>query len=64
VTSILWLTIAPMTAVFAWLIFGERMSAMEIAGGLLVLAGVWIVGRKEKVPPVGDAEMIPPVAQI
>jgi drug/metabolite transporter (DMT)-like permease len=64
VTSILWLTIAPMTAVFAWLIFGERMSAMEIVGGALVLAGVWIVGRREKAAPVGDAEVIPPVAQI
>ena len=32
VTSILWLTIAPATAGFAWMIFGERMSPMEIAG--------------------------------
>jgi drug/metabolite transporter (DMT)-like permease len=63
-TSILWLTIAPMTAVFAWLIFGERMSAMEIVGGALVLAGVWIVGRKEKADVPQLEEAIPPVAQI
>jgi drug/metabolite transporter (DMT)-like permease len=48
VTSILFLTVAPMTAVFAWMIFGERMSPMEIAGGTLVVAGVWIVGRRAK----------------
>jgi len=64
VSSILWLTIAPMTAVFAWMIFGERMSPMEIAGGALVLAGVWIVGRGEKAEIPQMEEMLPPVAQI
>lgn len=63
VTSILWLTIAPLTAVFAWMIFGERMSAMEIAGGLLVLAGVWIVGRRGKVDVPQIEELMPPVAR-
>ncbi len=64
VSSILWLTIAPLTAAFAWMIFGERMTPMEITGGLLVLAGVWIVGRREKagVPQIEQA--IPPVAQV
>jgi drug/metabolite transporter (DMT)-like permease len=56
VTSILWLTIAPLTAIFAWILFGERMSALEIAGGLLVLAGVWIVGRREKPQPQESAQ--------
>jgi len=46
------------------LIFGERMSAMEIVGGALVLAGVWIVGRKEKADVPQLEEAIPPVAQI
>jgi drug/metabolite transporter (DMT)-like permease len=64
VTSILWLSLAPMTAVFAWMIFGERMSPMEIAGGALVLAGVWIVGRREKAEIPQVEEMIPPVAQV
>lgn len=64
VSSILWLTIAPMTAVFAWLIFGERMSPVEIAGGALVLAGVWIVGRRQgaEIPQV--EELAPPVVQV
>jgi drug/metabolite transporter (DMT)-like permease len=64
VTSILWLTIAPLTAVFAWMIFGERMNPMEIAGGVLVLAGVWIVGRREKAEVAQVEELIPPVAQV
>lgn len=62
-TSVLFLSVAPMTAVFAWVIFGERMSAMEIAGGLLVLAGVWIVGRRERVEVPQLEEVIPPVAE-
>jgi drug/metabolite transporter (DMT)-like permease len=64
VSSILWLTIAPLTAVFAWMIFGERMSPMEIGGGALVLTGVWIVGRREKVDVPQVEELIPPVAQV
>jgi len=64
VSSVLWLTIAPLTAVFAWMIFGERMSPMEIAGGALVLTGVWIVGRREKVDVPQVEELIPPVAQV
>jgi drug/metabolite transporter (DMT)-like permease len=67
VSSILWLTIAPLTAVFAWLIFGERMTPIEVAGGALVLTGVWIVGREEKAEGIGEAgaaEVIPPVAQV
>jgi drug/metabolite transporter (DMT)-like permease len=64
VSSILWLTIAPLTAVFAWMIFGERMSPMEIGGGALVLTGVWIVGRREKVEIPQVEELIPPVAQV
>jgi len=64
VTSILWLTIAPLTAVFAWMIFDERMSPMEIASGALVLTGVWIVGRREKVVVPEIKEAIPPVAKV
>jgi drug/metabolite transporter (DMT)-like permease len=51
VASILWLTIAPLTAAFAWILFGEKMSPLEIAGGLLIIAGVWIVARREKLQP-------------
>jgi drug/metabolite transporter (DMT)-like permease len=64
VTSVLFLSVAPGTALFAWMIFGERMSPMEIAGGALVVAGVWIVGRREKAATVEVEEVIPPVAQV
>jgi drug/metabolite transporter (DMT)-like permease len=46
------------------MIFGERMSPMEIGGGALVVAGVWIVGRREKAATLEVEEMIPPVAQV
>jgi len=60
VTSILFLSVAPFTAMFAWMIFGERMSAMEIAGGALVLTGAWIVGRKEKTDIPQTEELVQP----
>jgi drug/metabolite transporter (DMT)-like permease len=40
------------------------MSPMEIGGGALVVAGVWIVGRREKTVTVDVEELIPPVAQV
>ena len=64
VTSILFLGVAPLTAVFAWVIFGERMSPADIAGGVLILAGVWIVGRRERADIPQIEEIIPPVAQV
>jgi len=63
VTSILWLMIAPLTSIFAWMIFGERMGPMEITGGLLIIAGVWIVGRRERAARVEETA-VPPVAQV
>jgi drug/metabolite transporter (DMT)-like permease len=66
VTSILFLSVAPLTAVFAWILFGERMGPLEIAGGVLLLLAAWIVSRREKVrvPRETETEAIPPVAQI
>lgn len=68
VTSILFLTVAPLTAVFAWILFGERMGPLEIAGGVLLLVAAWIVGRREKAQMQPEtamkADAIPPVAQI
>lgn len=67
VTSILFLTVAPLTATFAWMIFGERMGPLEIAGGVMLLLAAWIVGRrgKDSTPsPLREAEAMPPVAQI
>jgi drug/metabolite transporter (DMT)-like permease len=63
VTSILFLSVAPFTAIFAWIIFGERMSLMEIAGGALVLTGAGIVGRKERPEVPQVEELVPPVAE-
>ncbi|MFP5227398.1 MAG: DMT family transporter [Acidobacteriota bacterium] len=64
VTSILFLCVAPLTALFAWMIFGERMSPMEIVGGVLVLAGVWIVGKRERLDIPQMEEVAPPVAPV
>jgi len=62
VTSILFLSVAPFTAIFAWMIFGERMNAMEMAGGALILAGAWIVGRRQR-PEITQMEEVVPVAE-
>lgn len=43
VSSVILLAVAPLTAVFAFMIFKERMTAVQILGGGLVLVGVWIV---------------------
>jgi drug/metabolite transporter (DMT)-like permease len=43
VTSLILLATAPLTAVFALLIFAERMTFIQILGGGLVLLGVWII---------------------
>jgi len=31
-----------MAAIFAWLLFGEAIGAMQFAGGAIVLAGIWL----------------------
>jgi drug/metabolite transporter (DMT)-like permease len=49
VTSVVLLTVAPLTAVFAFGILGERMTLAQIAGGLFVMVGVWVVSRTSKV---------------
>jgi len=43
VTSVTLLAVAPLTAIFALFLFGERMTMVQILGGSLVLIGVWIV---------------------
>jgi drug/metabolite transporter (DMT)-like permease len=35
-----------MTLLLAWIVLGELMTALQLAGTGLVLAGVWTVGRK------------------
>jgi drug/metabolite transporter (DMT)-like permease len=43
VSSVILLAVAPLTALFAFVIFKERMTVVQILGGGLVLVGVWIV---------------------
>jgi len=45
VTSVILLAIAPLTALFALVLFGERMTPSQVCGGALVLLGVWLAGR-------------------
>ena len=45
VTSVMLLATAPLTALFAFWIFGERMTLLKFVGGVLVMLGVWIVTR-------------------
>ncbi len=45
VTSVMMLATAPLTALFAFWIFGERMTLLKFVGGVLVMLGVWIVSR-------------------
>jgi drug/metabolite transporter (DMT)-like permease len=48
VTSVSLLTQGPLTAVLAALLLGEPLTAYQIAGGILVLAGVWLANRLGK----------------
>ncbi len=39
------LGVAPLTAVFALLIFGERQLPLQILGDALILLGIWLANR-------------------
>ncbi len=45
ITSVTLLVQAPLTALLAFLLLGERVGWAQVAGGALVLLGVWIVNR-------------------
>ena len=45
VSSVVMLAVAPVTAVWALVFFGERMSTAQWIGGALILLAVWIVSR-------------------
>ena len=45
VTSVVMLAVAPLTALFAFGLFGEHMTMLQIVGGAFVIGGVWIVSR-------------------
>jgi drug/metabolite transporter (DMT)-like permease len=50
-TSIALLGQAPLTAVLAVPLLGERLTLVQLAGGALVLAGIYVVNRKSVVEP-------------
>jgi drug/metabolite transporter (DMT)-like permease len=52
VTSLMYL-VPPCTALLAWLLFGEELSALVLAGLALTAAGVWLVVRA---PAVASAQ--------
>jgi drug/metabolite transporter (DMT)-like permease len=52
VTSIALLGQAPITAVLAVPLLGERLTLLQAAGGALVLAGIYVVNRPPTRPPV------------
>lgn len=45
VTSVMMLATAPLTTLFAFVFFGERVTLLKFAGGVLVMLGVWTVSR-------------------
>jgi drug/metabolite transporter (DMT)-like permease len=56
VTSVALLGQAPITAVLAVPLLGEGLSALQMLGGLLVLAGIYVVNRTPRRTPVAVAE--------
>ncbi len=48
VTSVVLLTVAPLTATFAFLLFGEKLTFPQILGSGLVVFGVWIATRAQE----------------
>jgi drug/metabolite transporter (DMT)-like permease len=45
ITSVGLLAQVPCTALLAWLLLGEPLTALQIAGGAVVLAGIYVVNR-------------------
>ena len=50
-TSTLFYLIPPVTAVFAWLLFGETLTPVQIAGMAVVMAGVFVARSTPEAPP-------------
>jgi drug/metabolite transporter (DMT)-like permease len=47
VSSITLLAVAPLTAVLAFILFGERITGLQVLGNGLVLTGVWIISQRD-----------------
>ena len=48
VSSIVLLAVAPLTALLAFIFFGEAMTTLQILGGGLILAAVWIIANQPR----------------
>jgi drug/metabolite transporter (DMT)-like permease len=46
VSSVVLLGVAPLTALLAFLLFGEKMTSLQVLGGGLILAAVWIISNQ------------------
>ncbi len=56
-SSVILLAVAPLTALLAYVLFGERMTAVQLLGGVFILVALWIVGRGYRVAmTVAEAE--------
>ncbi|MGD0733769.1 MAG: DMT family transporter [Terracidiphilus sp.] len=45
VSSVVMLGVAPVTAILAFFLFGEAMTSVQLFGGGLILAAVWMISR-------------------
>jgi drug/metabolite transporter (DMT)-like permease len=60
ITSVGLLAQVPGTAILAWLLLGEPLTAVQIAGGAVVLAGIYVVNSKVRnAGPEGPAYVRP-----
>ena len=50
VSSVVLLAVAPLTAVLAFFLLGEAMTALQLLGGCLILTAVWIITAQSPVP--------------
>jgi drug/metabolite transporter (DMT)-like permease len=51
VSSVVMLGVAPITAILAYFLFGEAMTPVQLLGGALILAAVWMISH-----PTGKGE--------
>ncbi|GGH16894.1 hypothetical protein GCM10011586_39050 [Silvibacterium dinghuense] len=48
ISSVILLGVSPLSAFFAYLTLGERLTGMQLAGGALVLLAIWLASRIRK----------------
>jgi drug/metabolite transporter (DMT)-like permease len=48
VSSVVLLAVAPLTALLAFFLFGEAMTALQLLGGGLILTAVWIITNQSR----------------